>query len=232
MLRGADRRIMFSDTEDCERFLDTMRRVKSDSDFKLFSYCLMGNHVHLLIKEETIPLEVVFKRIGSSYVYYYNWKYQLHGHLLQDRFRSEKVEDDPYFLDVLRYICQNPVKAGLSKTPFEYPWLGCSRITSDERLLDDLGETTDMNRQELMSFVSQPVETEHLDDTGMVRLTDREAMERLCAACGCDTVQEIGGWSAERREEAARTAREIGISVRQLSRLTGISKTTIERMMR
>lgn len=232
MLRGADRRILFSDDEDCQKFLEAMDRAKTASGFRLYAYCLMGNHVHLLMKEEKEPLESIFKRLGSIYVYYYNWKYQLHGHLFQDRFRSEQVEDDAYFLDVLRYICQNPIKAGLCGKVFDYPWLGCSGITEDDGLLDNLGELTDLRGQDLLRFVSEPCSTEHLEDSGSKRLTDREAIERLRKVCGCSEVQEIGGWTDERRDAAVIAALNSGISIRQLSRLTGISKAIIERIAR
>lgn len=231
MMRGADRRIVFSDDEDCTRFLETVQKVKNDSDFEMFAYCLMGNHIHLLMRENTDPLKVIFKRIGSSYVYYYNWKYQLHGHLFQDRFRSENIEDDAYFLDVLRYICQNPVKAGLINTPFDYRWLGCGRVTTDDPLVDDPGELIDMSRGDLLSFVGQPCQSEHLEDTGMKRLTDREAVERLCALCKCSAAQEIGGWNEEQQEKAIQIAHKNGVSIRQISRLTAISKAKIEKAL-
>jgi hypothetical protein len=82
----------------------------------------MGNHVHLLIRICGEPLETVFKRIGGKYVYWYNVKYKRVGHLFQDRFKSEPVEDDSYFAMVLRYIHKNPVKAKLCKNPAEYRW--------------------------------------------------------------------------------------------------------------
>ena len=230
MLRGADRRIIFSDNEDCSRFVETLRRVKLDSGFRMFAYCLMGNHVHLLIKEEREPVDMIFRRLGASYVYYYNWKYQLHGHLFQDRYRSEPVENDAYFLDVLRYICQNPVKAGLSQSPFEYDWLGCSGIHVFNDLLDEIGEFTDMSGAELEKFVSEPCGSEHLEDIGPARLTDKEAAERLCEHCGCQAVQDIGGWPVEKRDEAIIKGINAGLSIRQLSRLTGISKAVIERV--
>ena len=232
MIRGADRRIIFADDEDCIRFLDTIQRVKQESAFHLYAYCLMGNHVHLLLKEGTEPVELVFKRIGASYVYYYNWKYQLHGHLFQDRFRSEAVEEDSYLLDVLRYICQNLVKAKLCRTPFEYPWLGCSGITKAPAFLDELGSLTDLSDESLRQFVSEPCDAEHLEDTGFKRLTDREAIERIRDVCKCQTVQEVGGWPADNRDEAVRKALDSGISIRQLSRLIGISKAVIERIAR
>ena len=104
MLRGMDRRIIFTDDMDRYVFLKKVEKAKEKSNFKLYAYCLMDNHVHMLIKEQDEPLELIFKRIGVSYVSYYNKKYELYGHLFQDRFRSEAVESDPYFLDVLRYI--------------------------------------------------------------------------------------------------------------------------------
>ena len=228
MLRGADRRIIFSDDEDNQRFLEIVQRVKQESLFQLFAYCLMGNHVHLLLREGKEPLGMTFKRIGVSYVYY-NWKYQLHGHLFQDRYRSEQVEDDAYFLDVLRYICQNPVKAGLCAKPFEYPWLGCSGITECDALLDEFGNLTDLKGDVLLRFVSERCDMDHLEDNGTKRLTDREAAERLRMACGCSNVQDIGGWTAEKRDTALRKALRTEVSIRQLSRLTGISKAIIER---
>ena len=230
MLRGADRRILFSDDEDCEQFLDTLRRAKKESMIRLFAYCLMGNHVHLLLREGDEPLGNTFKRIGVSYAHYYNWKYQLHGHLFQDRYRSERVEDDAYFLDVVRYICQNPVKAGLSKEPFGYPWLGCGEIAKAGELLDGFGDLTDLKGDTLVRFIGERCDGEHLEDHGAGRLTDREAIGRLRKACGCGNVQDIGGWTGEKRETAVRKALGTGVSIRQLSRLTGVSKAVIERI--
>ena len=232
MLRGADRRILFSDDEDNERFLDTLRRAKEVSDFKLYAYCLMGNHVHLLIEESKEPLEMIFKRIGSSYVYYYNWKYELRGHLFQDRYRSESVETDAYFYDVLRYICQNPVKAGLCDSPLDYPWLGCANVTKDQTLLDSVQSLTDMSKEEMIAFITRESTQKHLEDDSSKRLTDREATERICKTCGCRYVQEIGGWETARRDQALRCALSAGVSIRQLSRLTAVSKAVIERISR
>jgi len=81
----------------------------------------MGNHIHLLLKEGKESLATSMKRISTSYVYYYNWQYDRKGHLFQDRYKSEPVEDDAYFLTVLRYIHQNPLKAGLSDDISSYP---------------------------------------------------------------------------------------------------------------
>ena len=115
MLRGINQQQIFEEPEDFEKFLQILKDCKAISGYKLFAYCLMGNHIHLLIKPEEESLEQAFKRIGGRFVYWYNVKYQRIGHLFQDRFRSEPVETDEYFMTVLRYIHQNPIKAGLCK---------------------------------------------------------------------------------------------------------------------
>lgn len=122
MLRGINRQVIFEDDEDREKDLQCPEEYKALSGYTLYTYCLMGNHLHLLIREGKEPLEMIFKRIGARYVFWYNWKYKRSGHLFQDRFKSEPVDNDIYFLTVLRYIYQNPVKAGLCKKAEKYPW--------------------------------------------------------------------------------------------------------------
>ncbi len=108
---------MFEDDEDYIKYLDVLRECKEISGYKLYGYCLMGNHLHLLLKTGKEDLEQIFKRIGARYVYWYNFKYGRSGHLFQDRYKSEPVETDSYIVTVLRYIHQNPVKAGICSDP-------------------------------------------------------------------------------------------------------------------
>ena len=94
MLRGINKQVIFEDEEDSLKFLETLKNYKAISGYKIFAYCLMSNHIHLLLKVEKENLDLIIKRIASSYVYWYNWKYHRSGHLFQDRFKSEPVEDD------------------------------------------------------------------------------------------------------------------------------------------
>jgi REP element-mobilizing transposase RayT len=113
VLRGINGQNIFEDDEDNIRFLETLEKYRTINGYSVLAYCLMGNHLHLLLKTGEEDLSVVFKRISVSYVYWYNWKYDRNGHLFQDRYKSEAVDDDGYLLTVLRYIHQNPLKAGL-----------------------------------------------------------------------------------------------------------------------
>lgn len=122
ILRGINKQNIFEDDEDREKFTETIKRYKEVSKYEIYSYCLMTNHIHLLLKETDEEISKAMKRICSSFVYWYNWKYERCGHLFQERYKSEAVETDTYLLTVLRYIHQNPVKAGLTKTSQEYNW--------------------------------------------------------------------------------------------------------------
>ena len=113
MLRGVNRQTIFEDDQDCIKFIQILQKCKEKSGFELYGYCLMNNHVHLLLREVNESISLVMERICSSFVYWYNWKYDRLGHLFQERYRSEVVEIEAYLITVLRYIHQNPIKAGI-----------------------------------------------------------------------------------------------------------------------
>lgn len=122
MLRGIDRREIFIDNEDREMFCRCILRAKEKGSFVLHGYCLMDNHVHLLMEEGNEHIGNSMKRITVGYVQWHNLKYSRTGHLFQNRYKSEPVENEGYFLTVLRYIHQNPVKAGMVKDMAHYKW--------------------------------------------------------------------------------------------------------------
>lgn len=136
MLRGTNRQNIFEDDEGRQKLLETIRHYKTVSEYEVYAYCIMSNHIHLLIKEITEPLSLAIKRISSSYVYWYNWKHERCGHLFQERFKSEPINDNQYFLTVLRYIHQNPTKAGLSKNIDEYKWSSCHEYIGKAKVTD------------------------------------------------------------------------------------------------
>ncbi|MFA9558176.1 transposase [Evansella sp. AB-rgal1] len=92
IFRGANRQEIFHDDADCSKFLRTVDKYRLLVGMQVFGWCLMSNHVHLLVKEGEEDISVTMKRIGVSFVAYYNLKYDTSGHLFQDRFRSECVE--------------------------------------------------------------------------------------------------------------------------------------------
>lgn len=122
MIRGNRKQDIFLEDEDRFKFIKVLKKTKQKKEYMLYAYCLMNNHVHLLIKEKDEQLSQTMKRINVSYVNYFNQKYQQVGHLFQDRFRSEPIEDENYLLAVLSYIHNNPLNAFIAKNLEEYAW--------------------------------------------------------------------------------------------------------------
>lgn len=120
--RGNERKNIFQDDDDKIRFLETLSRMKKKYNFKVYGYCLMDNHVHIIIDVNNKDISAVMKSINVSYVSYFNHKYNRVGHLFQDRFKSELVKNDRYLLALSRYIHMNPVKANMVGNPSEYQW--------------------------------------------------------------------------------------------------------------
>lgn len=135
MLRGINQQNIFVENTDNEKFIDILGDYQKEIGYEIYAYCLMGNHVHLLMKEGNEGIGNTMKRIGVSYVYWYNWQYNRKGHLFQDRYKSEPVEDDTYFLTVLRYIHQNPVKAGLVSDVRDYKWSSYKEYIEQQKLI-------------------------------------------------------------------------------------------------
>lgn len=122
ILRGINKQVIFHDELDYRKFLEVLQDVKTISGFGIHAYCIMNNHVHILIEEKEEPLSTIMQRIGSRYVYWYNHRYDRVGHLFQGRYRSQPVNDAKYLFTVLRYIHQNPVKARIRAHCSDYRW--------------------------------------------------------------------------------------------------------------
>lgn len=122
IMRGNERKGIFVGDEDRIRFVETLARMKEKYNYIIEAYCLMDNHVHLLINDNGNDISTIMKSINISYAYYFNKVYKRVGHLFQDRFISEIVEDDKYLLAVSAYIHNNPVRAGIVSKPEDYRW--------------------------------------------------------------------------------------------------------------
>ena len=234
MLRGIDRQLIFEDSEDYLRFLDIVQECRELCGFQLYAYCLMGNHVHLLLKVQEGNLETIFKRIGGRYVYYYNVKYQRVGHLFQDRFKSEPVEDDAYFLTVLRYIHQNPVKARLCSRVEDYPFSSVAEYLGDSTTIDTQFALGMIDPKDFIKFNNTPNSDVCLDVVASSRhaVTDTQAQGIIEKISRCKSITEFQALEESKKERYLKKIYANGVSVRQLSRLTGTSKGMVEKYLK
>lgn len=243
MMRGINRQNIFEDDEDYIRFVELLYQMVCPVDDNgkplpsrctFYAYCLMTNHVHLLIREASESLSAVIKRIGVSYAQYYNKKYIHFGHLFQDRFKSEPVNDNGYFFTLLRYIHQNPLAAGLTDSVSGYRWSSWKEYESAGNGIQSVCSTkavlSRMPLDELRELVFDPLPktTMILDfDSGSNIKTDDELKDFLTSTYGLRTPADVQLYSRERQNDILRSAKEFGGSIRQIVRLTGISFTIV-----
>ena len=237
IMRGINRQTLFEDEEDYFKFIDTLSHYKEVCGYKLYAYCLMGNHVHLLLKVEVEPLEMIMRRICSSYVFWYNKKYDRVGYLFQDRFKSEPVNDDPYFLTVLRYIFQNPLKAKLVKEVKDYTWTNYhDYVTNNKKTdIDFALKLFSRDRQKaiaaFIAYIKQDNQDQCLHIVQKQGLKDEEAREIIKKYCGVDYGTQLQTFDLKKRNAYLRVLKEeYGLSIRQLERLTGIGRGIIQRV--
>lgn len=146
MVRGNAGRDVFIEEEDRQKLLKIIINKKREREFNIYAYCLMDNHFHLVLKEHEDNVSHIMKKINTTYAIYFNKKYQLNGHLFQGRFKSEIIESDDYFLAVIRYIHNNPVKAGIVLLPQEYKWSSYFSYTNPNPNLNTIVNVEDSLR--------------------------------------------------------------------------------------
>lgn len=111
--RGIERREIFADNHDHEVFQNRLGKVIRESETPLYAFAHMPNHVHLLLRRTEVPISRVMQRLLTSYAIYFNKRYERSGHLFQNRYKSIICDEEKYFLELVRYINLNPLRAGL-----------------------------------------------------------------------------------------------------------------------
>ena len=248
ILRGVNKQQIFECTEDYQRFLNILRTLtvreqdesghRSKPNCVVYAYCLMGNHVHLLIKESSETLAQIMKRISSSYVYYYNHKYGRIGHLFQERFKSQPVGDWDYFLTLLRYIHQNPLKPHLVTSLREYKWSSWLEYIGQEKNAFCAINVvlSRISLEELSNLIAEPLaekEEEGLLDIEETPVktcySDEEIWHVLTNLCGMTTAAEFQQLPRPQQKHYLWEAHAKGIGPRALSRLTGVPYSIVQR---
>lgn len=242
MMRGNEKRNLFMDEEDRQRFLDTLFIKKKETGFFLYAYCLMGNHIHLLIQENQESLGATIKRINTSYAYYFNQRHKRVGHLFQDRFKSEPVETEQYLLAAVRYIHNNPVKAGMVERAEQYKWSSFECYIYPDKPKSKNVDTVfvlsmiSTNQQEaIKEFKRFSLECDlnkFLDITDKHKWTIEEGKlfleEYLENNWPGKTLEELIKDTAKRNKIVAYMRGETDLSIRKIANLLGINRGSIQ----
>jgi putative transposase len=127
MARGIEGRDIFRDTKDREAFLKRLSDLVAKGNVQLLAWCLMANHFHLLLRTREMSLATMMRRLMTGYAVWHNRRHDRKGHLFQNRYKSIVVEEEPYLLELVRYIHLNPMRAKILDSFSEldrYPYTG------------------------------------------------------------------------------------------------------------
>lgn len=170
--RGNNGQVVFYDEDDFSKYLGLLKRYKEKFIFKIYAYCLMSNHVHLLIRPtQPKTLSKIMQSLTTAHTKLHHYKYKTSGHLWQGRFKNPIVQEDNYLLECIKYIEFNPVRANIVQNPLHYKWSSCHFHTgadSNNELLDldpvfiNLGNTMQERYNSYMRFIQQETSAEML----------------------------------------------------------------------
>ena len=137
ILKGINNQDIFLYDSDKVFFLNQLLFTKNQFNYQIYSYCLMDNHIHLVIRIEDEFLSKAMQSLSIRYSQYFNYKYERTGPFFQNRFKSKNVENLKYFLEVCRYIHRNPEKAKMSKTE-DYDWSSYKEYIGNSKIKEQI----------------------------------------------------------------------------------------------
>lgn len=131
IIRGIEKRKIFEDNKDQNQFIKRLGDILAEAETPIYAWALLPNHVHLLLKTGLTPIATIMRRLLTGYAVYFNLRHRRHGHLFQNRYKSILCQEEPYFLELVRYIHLNPLRAKLVediRALDKYPYCGHSAV--------------------------------------------------------------------------------------------------------
>lgn len=236
-MRGVNKQQIFEDDEDNRRFLEDLTCCRDKDALVVHGFCLMGNHVHLVLQQGEEHIGTSMKRLGARFVRWYNDKYDRVGPLFQGRFASEAIETNGYLLSAIRYVHLNPVKAGICRNPAEYRFssyhdyflthmhsaapglVNAALVEGFISTGEFLALHNDAGADNADSFID--------DGHARRRFTDAEARDVIFSCGGGRTVEEFRKLGREARDACLSAVVRAGVPRAMISRLTGVCSRTI-----
>ena len=229
ILRGNNRQILFENRKDAHVFLALLKKYRVITSIDLLAYCLMDNHVHLLICDKDDCMSDFMHRVEVAYTLYFRESHEYTGHLFQGRYKSIAIVDERQLVAAFRYILLNPEKAGIASAT-EYRWNSYHEYDKTDAISSP-GIIRKMigNKDSLTSFLYSDYDAEYYATSGK-RINDADAITILKKLSGLTDVFELSGLNPQTRNRILRDALKRGVSIRQLSRITGVGKGVIQKL--
>jgi len=175
IVRGIEKRDIFLEDGDREFFVERLTALLKETEVRCYAWALMSNHFHLLLMPTRGTLATLMRRLLTGYAVYFNREYKRTGHLFQNRYKSIVCEEEPYLLELVRYIHLNPLRAGLVEDLSgldSYPWSGHAVLTGkraldvqeQKEILSRFGKNVQKARSSYRQFIADGVSAGRRDE--------------------------------------------------------------------
>jgi REP element-mobilizing transposase RayT len=248
--RGIERRSIFHDDRDRDGFLERLGSILKETGTSCYAWALMLNHFHLLLRTGTTPISVVMRRLLTGHAVSYNSRHSRQGHLFQNRYKSILCQEDPYLLELVRYIHLNPVRARLVndlKSLDSYSYCGHSALLGKRKkswqdtdyILSLFDETRSPARRRYREFCKRGISQGKRSDLvggGLILkaggLDFEKIVDRVANLMGMKRDEVLASGKRKKAVEARSIVcfwvmRELGISQTILAERFGISQPAI-----
>lgn len=241
MLRGVNKQKIFLDNQDRKMFIKILLKSKEKYKYSIYAYILMNNHIHLELMDNDIMSNIVHY-ISSTYAMYFNYKYSRVGHLFQDRYKSKPVENENYLITLLRYIHQNPQKAGIGLVD-KYKWSsykdyieGWKNIVDIDYIFDIIDKNREKAIQKFIYINKKVVKLESkeiLEFEMKAKLEDSELKDIITNLIGNEDMKNFSKFNIKEKEKIIKKLKEIkGTNATQISKILKDNERCIERIYR
>lgn len=233
MCRALNKQILFDEEEDFLFYLNLIKKNSIENNVNVYAYCLMTNHLHLMIKDNNDKLNIYMKGINVSYAKYYNKKYGRVGYVFNDRFHSDPIENVKYFLTCIRYIHQNPVKAMICKKTYDYKFSSIHAYRREKGNYLDLVDTKYIkNKFDINEFLEWN-EIDNRDkcmDVMCNKISDEEAKKLLYNIMKVKGKNEYLQKTEAEKVVAILKLIDYSIPMMQLARISGLYYNKIQKL--
>lgn len=240
ILRGNGKQDIFLDEQDYKKFIKEIVKTKEKYGYELYAYCLMTNHVHLVIYDKNDMLSKIFQSLAVSYSAYFSKKYEKVGHLFQNRFLSKEVETSKYLMQVCRYIHQNPMKAKILNVD-NYKWSSYKEYITKPYIVDTkilmklFGENKKDAVKNFIVYNKGRAESinDYLEFEFINKMADEQAKGKIKEILEMDDLEKLKEYNFKIRDEKIRKLKNLkGVSKSQISRVLGLNRKIIERALK
>ena len=239
LFRGMNHCHLFEEDKDYDKLLEILIQIKNEMGIQIHAYCLMSNHVHILIEEAAMrDITKIMRKLLTKYAGWFNRKYKRSGSLIANRYKSKPIEANENLISLVRYIHQNPIKAGIVEKIEKYKWSSYKEylnetkngLTTTDFILEMICENKS-KAKEMFKDLHKETEKKDFNISDSKRKTEEEARQIIIDLIGGKEPHEIGGLPKLERNGILGLLKGIkGLSIRQIERITGIPRGIIQKI--